>query len=84
MHDVLSIKVSSSEKARLRELAKIRKTSLSSLLREGLEKVIAKSSKGSCYDLTARFFEQPGHIGKSVFGDLSTNKVRLKRFGQKA
>jgi hypothetical protein len=86
MHQTLSIKVSAPEKARLKAEATRRGVKLSSLLRMGLESVtkgVAAQDEPSCYDLTARFFEEPGHIGSSNLGDLSTNKAHLSGFGRK-
>ena len=37
----------------------------------------------TCYEVTARFFEEPGHIGASGLGDLSSNKSHLDGFGRK-
>ncbi len=86
MQETLSIKVSAAEKARLKAEAARRGVKLSTLLRMGLESVttgIAAQDAPSCYDLTARFFEEPGHIGSSNVGDLSTNKAHLNDFGLK-
>ncbi len=84
MQETLSIKVTSAEKALLKAVAARRGVKLSTLLRMGLEAVtkdIPPDESPSCYDLTARFFEEPGHIGSSGLGDLSTNKGHLKDFG---
>jgi hypothetical protein len=86
MQETLSIKVSAAEKARLKAETARRGVKLSSLLRMGLESVtkgVAAKGHPSCYDLTARFFEDPGHIDSSGLGDLSTNKQHLRRFGIK-
>lgn len=85
MQEVLSIKVSSVEKARLRKLAAAQKTSLSGLLRKSLQAATAAGyPEASCYDLCAHYFESPGSIGSSGMRDLSTNKARLKNFGRKS
>jgi len=86
MQEVLSIKVSSAEKARLKAEAARRGVKLSTLLRMGLEAVtkdFPPENRPSCYDLAARFFEEPGHIGSSGLRDLSTNKAHLNDFGTK-
>ena len=36
----------------------------------------------SCYDLMKDLFEQPGYLGSSGLGDLSTNKKYLDDLGQ--
>ena len=85
MQEVLSIKVSSEEKARLRKLADAQNLSLSGLLRKGLQAATAAGfPEASCYDLCARYFESPDGIGSSGMRDLSTNKARLKNFGRKS
>jgi hypothetical protein len=87
MQQTLSIKVSDAEKARLKAEAARRGIKLSTLLRMGIESVtkgVAAQNEPSCYDLTARCFEEPGHIGSSDVGDLSTNKKHLDGFGLKA
>jgi hypothetical protein len=86
MQETLSIKVSPAEKARLKAAAARRGVKLSTLLRMGLEAVTKDAlpeDRPSCYDLTARFFEEPGHIGSSGLGDLSTSKAYLNDFGAK-
>ena len=86
MQETLSIKVSSAEKARLKAEAARRGVKLSTLLRMGLEAVtkdVHPGTRPSCYDLAARFFEEPGHIDSSGLSDLSTNKAHLKDFGAK-
>lgn len=85
MESVLSIKLSHSEKERLRIVAERRKVSMSALLRQGLDKVLEEPEAGgglSCYQKTASFFENPGHIGSSGVGDLSSNKRHLNGFGR--
>ena len=86
MQETLSIKVSPAEKARLKAEAARRGVKLSTLLRMGLEAVtsdLPPQESPSCYDLAARFFEEPGHIGSSGLGDLSSNKMHLNDFGAK-
>ena len=86
MRQTVSIKVSDAEKARLKAEAARRGMKLSTLLRMGLESVtkdVSPQNEPSCYDLTSRFFEEPGHIGTSNAGDLSTNKKHLDSFGLK-
>ncbi len=86
MQEILSIKVSTAEKARLKAEAARRGVKLSTLLRMGLEAVtadVSSADRPSCYDLAARFFEEPGHIDSSGLRDLSTNKVHLHGFGTK-
>ena len=86
MQEILSIKVSPAEKARLKAEAARRGVNLSTLLRMGLEAVtsnVPPQERPSCYELTARFFEEPGHIGSSGLGDLSSNKTHLDDFGAK-
>lgn len=86
MTETVSIKLSVSEKARLRAVADARKVSVSTLLLEGLERVLAderETASPSCYDLTARYFEDGSHLGSSGLGDLSTNKTRLRNLGRK-
>ena len=82
--ETLSIKVSKSDKARLQRLACERKTSLSALLREGLEHAVtcaSKENEASCYDLAAKYIEDESCLGASGHSDLSTNKAHLKGFG---
>ena len=86
MQETLSIKVSSAEKARLKAEAARRGMKLSTLLKMGLEAVtadVSPSDRPSCYDLAARFFQEPGHIDSSGLHDLSTNKAHLHSFGSK-
>lgn len=86
MQETLSIKVSAAEKARLKALAAQKGIRLSTLIRMGLEAVARdfKPEDGpTCYEVTARFFEEPGHIGASGLGDLSSNKSHLDGFGRK-
>jgi len=85
MAEVLSIKLSASEKEQLRCIADQRRISMSALLREGLNKVLKDSDSGStvsCYDKAAAYFETPGQIGASGVGDLSHNKKHLEGFGR--
>jgi hypothetical protein len=86
MQETLSIKVSTAEKARLKAEAARRGVKLSTLLKMGLEAVtsdVSPADRPSCYDLAARFFEEPGHIDSSGLRDLSTNKSHLHGFGAK-
>lgn len=86
MTETLSIKLSVGEKAQLKSIAKARKTSVSALLREGLQKVLEGDESGtapSCYDLMARYFEESGHLGESGLGNLSSDKSRLENIGKK-
>lgn len=86
MQETLSIKVSSAEKARLKAEAARRGVKLSTLLRMGLDVVtsdVSPTHRPSCYDLAARFFEEPGHVDSSGLCDLSTNKAHLHGFGAK-
>lgn len=86
MQETLSIKVSPAEKARLKAEAARRGVKLSTLLRMGLEAVtsnVSPAARPSCYDLAARFFQEPGHIDSSGLRDLSTNKAHLNGFGAK-
>lgn len=85
MLETLSIKISSADKARLKALSKARNIPISALVREGLEKVLSETenaSQPSCYDLVARYFEEPGHIDDSGLGDLSSNKEHLRDYGK--
>lgn len=86
MQETLSIKVSPAEKARLKAEAARRGVKLSTLLKMGLEAVtsdVSAANRPSCYDLVARYFEEPGHIDSSGLRDLSTNKAHLHGFGTK-
>lgn len=83
--ETLSIKVFKEDKNRLRQLARERKVSLSALLREGLAAVAAGKPEGrepTCYALAAEILEDPEQLGESGFGDLSTDKLRLEKFGK--
>ena len=53
---------------------------------ELLVRQLAKRLGGgpSCYDLARELFEEPGRIGASGKGDLSTNKAHLASFGREA
>lgn len=87
VQEVISIKISSVEKAKLRRLAEARGIKLSELLREGVAEAARKAEEQlqlSCYELTRKYFEEPGHIGASGLTDLSTNKDHLKGLGEKA
>jgi len=85
MSEVLSIKLSISEKEQLRRVAEKRQLSMSALLRQGLDQVLKDSHpkvEGSCYDKAAAYFENPEQIGASGVGDLSHNKKHLEGFGK--
>lgn len=87
MQETLSIKVSPVEKARLKAEAERRGVKLSTLLKMGLEAVtrdVPGTGGPSCYELAARFFEEPGHIDSSGLGDLSSNKSHLRGFGKRS
>ncbi len=83
MQSTLSIKVQEQLKARLRRIAKQRKTTPSQLLRDSLERILDEENERSdvstcfakCEDLFANLGEGPG--------DLSTNKNYLKSLGRK-
>jgi hypothetical protein len=86
MNETLSIKVPRAQKARLKALAAKRKTSLTRLMLDALERLATESAKavpGSCYELTRDLFERPENLGASKEGDRSTNKLRLQSFGAK-
>jgi hypothetical protein len=83
--ETLSIKISSADKARLKAMSKARNVPLSALVREGLEKVLAEAStpeSPSCYDLVARYFEEPGRLSEGGPSDLSTNTEHLGDYGK--
>ncbi|MFQ3671146.1 MAG: hypothetical protein SNJ84_06780 [Verrucomicrobiia bacterium] len=55
-------------------------------MKMGLEAVIKEVPNGekpSRYPLTSRSFEEPGHLGSSGVGDLSSNKKHLKSFSRR-
>jgi hypothetical protein len=81
MKESLSIKVSKVHKAKLRSLAKKRKTTITHLMLEALEGVARDAdadAPGSCYELTRDLFENPAMLDASMEGDRSTNKIRLR------
>jgi hypothetical protein len=83
--ETLSIKVPKAKKARLQALAQKRKTSLSRLMLDALDKIATESetvSPVSCYELTKDLFESPQNLGASKEGDRSVNKGRLHSFGK--
>jgi len=85
MIETLSIKVPSAQKARLKALANKRKTTLTSLMREALDRLSRESeavAPASCFQLTHDLFDTPGKLGASDQGDRSVNKQRLKSFGR--
>lgn len=85
MTETLSIKISSEEKSRLKAISQARGTSISSLIRESVRRVLDESApeeSPTLYDRFHHLFEEPGHIGSSGLGDLSTNKKHLEGFGK--
>ncbi len=87
MLETLSVKVPKGHKARLRALALSRKTTLSRLMIEALEKLARESdavAPASCYDLTRDLFESRAKLDASSEGDRSTNKRHLASFGTRA
>jgi hypothetical protein len=85
MRETLSIKVSPAEKAMLKKMAEVRGVKISSILREALHSAAKRASpeeQPSCYEATARYFEEPDWLGASKEGDLSVNKERLAEFGE--
>jgi hypothetical protein len=85
MTETLSIKVPTAQKARLKALANKRKTTLSGLMLEALDRLSRESEKvspASCFELTRDLFEKSGKLGASREGDRSVNKLRLKAFGR--
>jgi predicted DNA-binding protein len=85
MTETLSIKVPRNQKARLKALANKRKTTLSRLMLEALERLSRESeavAPASCYELTRDLFEKPGSLGASKEGDRSVNKLRMQSFGR--
>ena len=85
MIETLSIKVPSAQKARLKALATKRKTTLTSLMLEALDRLSRESdavAPASCFQLTHDLFDTPGKLGASDQGDRSINKQRLKSFGR--
>jgi len=85
MRETLSIKVSPTEKAMIKKLAEARGVKISNILREALHlaaKGASPEEQPSCYEATARYFEEPGWLGASDEGDLSVNKERLAGFGE--
>ena len=84
MTETLSIKVPASEKARLKALAAKRNTTITRLMRDALHRLSEESARvaaASCYDLSRDLFESPERLGASKEGDRSTNKARLRSFG---
>ena len=78
--ETLSIKVSPDIKARLRALARARKTKPSVLLREALEIVLEGGrAKPSLYELNRDLLSSLGPGGPE---DLSTNPAHLEGFGR--
>jgi hypothetical protein len=84
MAQAISIKLPESQKARLQALAKERNSTISSLIREGIELILGDEKEPSCYDLVPYLFDSRDGIGESGLGDLSTNKDRLKNIGRKS
>jgi len=84
MTETLSIKVPTAQKARLKALASKRKTTLSGLMLQALEKLSRESeaaSPVSCFELSRDLFEKPQNLGASKEGDRSVNKLRMRAFG---
>ena len=85
MTATLSIKVSKAKKAWLEALAQKRKTSLSKLLLEAVDRIASESEREapvSCYELTKDLFENPKNLGASKEGDRSVNRARMRSFGK--
>lgn len=85
MTATLSIKVPQSQKAKLQALARKRKTSLSKLMLEALDRIASESERVSplsCYELTKDLFENAENLGASKEGDRSVNKSRMRAFGK--
>ena len=85
MTETLSIKVPAAQKARLKALASKRKTSLSGLMLQALERLSRESetvSPVSCFELTRDLFEKAQSLGASKEGDRSVNKARMRSFGR--
>jgi predicted DNA-binding protein len=87
MMETLSIKVPTAQKTRLKALASKRKTTLSSLMLDALERLSRESeavSPVSCFELSRDLFEKAQNLGASKEGDRSVNKKRLRSFGRSA
>ena len=85
MTETLSIKVPTAQKARLKALASKRKTTLSRLMLQALEKLSAESeavTPVSCFELTRDLFDKPQNLGASKEGDRSVNKAHMRSFGR--
>ncbi len=85
MTETLSIKVPTAQKARLKALASKRKTSLSGLMLQALERLSRESetvSPISCFELSRDIFEKAENLGASKEGDRSVNKLRMRFFGR--
>ena len=85
MRETLSIKVPAAQKARLKALASKRKTSLSGLMLQALERLSRESEAAapvSCFELTRDLFEKTENLGASKEGDRSVNKLRIRSFGR--
>lgn len=82
MKTTLSIKVSVQEKLKLKRVAAKRQMTISDLMREALELILANpeiAKKESCYTVAEDLFQyQSGNLPS----DLSSNKDYLKGFGQ--
>jgi hypothetical protein len=84
MPETLSIKVPAAQKARLRALASRRKTTLTRLMLDALEKLSRESETivpVSCFDLSRDLFDKPENLGASKEGDRSVNRQRMRSFG---
>ena len=85
MTETLSIKVPKDQKARLKALAKKRKTTLTRLMLQALENLANESKSvapATCFELTRDLFDNPESLGASKDGDRSINKQRLNSFGR--
>src|SRR5205807_1571091 len=84
MTETLSIKVPTAQKARLKALASKRKTTLTRLMLQALERLSRESeatSPVSCFELTRDLFEKAESLGASKEGDRSVNKLRIRSCG---
>jgi len=85
MTETLSIKVPKAQKVRLQALAGKRKTTLTRLMLQALERLSRESEAAapvSCFQLTQDLFENPKNLGASKEGDRSVNKTRMRSFGK--
>ena len=85
MAETLSIKVPKAQKVRLQALASKRKTTLTRLMLQALEKLSRESEAAapvSCFELSQDLFNKPENLGASKEGDRSVNKMRMRSFGK--